>query len=88
MTLGAPVSEVFVDRHAAMLPPCWALCVGQAVRVEIGLVARAPEGWRRLGLEWAWRCRQEPRRLGLRYARAAVWYPVAVMRDLLSGRLA
>jgi exopolysaccharide biosynthesis WecB/TagA/CpsF family protein len=82
LTLGAPVSEVFIYRHRAALPPVWALCIGQAVRVEIGLVKRAPKFWRIAGLEWAWRCVQEPRRLGLRYAKDLAWFPWAVARDL------
>jgi len=86
MTLGAPVSEVFVHRNRDRLPPCWAICVGQGLRVELGLVARAPRRWRAVGLEWLWRIQQEPRRLGLRYLLDAVWFPVAVVRDLSIGQ--
>ena len=82
MTLGAPLSEIFVHTHRNALPPCWALCVGQAVRVELGLTARAPSSWRRAGLEWLWRLRQEPRRLIGRYAKAIAWFPMAVLQDL------
>ncbi len=82
MTLGAPVSEVFVHRHRDALPPCWALCVGQAVRVELGLIARAPALWRRSGLEWLWRIGQEPRRLAGRYVKALAWFPIAIVQDL------
>ncbi len=86
MTLGAPVSEEFVHRQRGVLPPCWALCVGQAVRVELGLTQRAPAAYRRLGLEWLWRIGQEPRRLLGRYAKALAWFPVAVLRDLQPRR--
>ena len=82
MTLGAPVSEVFVHTHRAMLGDCWALCVGQAVRVHLGLVQRAPATWQRLGLEWLWRVRQEPARLTGRYVRALLWFPVAIAGDV------
>ncbi len=82
MTLGAPVSEVFVYRYRDTMPPCWVLCVGQALRVELGLAVRAPRVWRRLGLEWAWRCAHEPRRLGARYLWGALWFPCAVLLDL------
>ena len=85
MTLGAPVSEVFVNAHRNQLGRCWALCVGQAVRVELGLVQRAPETWQNLGLEWLWRVWQEPRRLTGRYVRAFAWFPVAILRDLGSS---
>jgi exopolysaccharide biosynthesis WecB/TagA/CpsF family protein len=83
MTLGAPTSEIFVHTHQRDLPPCWALCVGQAVRVELGLVKRAPRYLQRIGLEWAWRCAREPRRLGVRYLYDLLWFPVAMIQDLL-----
>ncbi len=86
MTLGAPVSEVFVDAHRQALPACWVLCVGQAVRVHLGLTERAPAVWQRVGLEWLWRVRQEPRRLLGRYARDLAWFPVAVFRDVVGRR--
>jgi len=86
MTLGAPVSEEFIVRHHTALPPCWVLCVGQAVRIELGLVRRAPTFLRRCGLEWAWRIHQEPARLCARYLRALVGFPFAVAADLLRHR--
>jgi exopolysaccharide biosynthesis WecB/TagA/CpsF family protein len=86
MTLGAPTSEVFIHQHSPALPPCWALCIGQALRVELGLVRRAPRRWRKLGLEWAWRCWQEPGRLIPRYVQDALWFPVAVVSDVLRQR--
>ena len=83
MTLGAPVSEEFVHMNRKVLPPCWAMCVGQAVRVELGLTSRAPARWQSLGLEWLWRIKQEPRRMVGRYARALAWFPVAIILDLV-----
>jgi N-acetylglucosaminyldiphosphoundecaprenol N-acetyl-beta-D-mannosaminyltransferase len=83
VTLGAPVSEIFVHRQREALPPCWALCVGQAVRVELGLAARAPVLMRKIAMEWLWRVCCEPRRLSSRYLKSAVWFPYAVARDLL-----
>jgi exopolysaccharide biosynthesis WecB/TagA/CpsF family protein len=84
LTLGAPVSEEFAHRHRHLLPPCWILCVGQALRIELNLVRRAPPLWRRLGLEWLWRVCSEPARLSGRYARALLWFPVAIWHDLLA----
>lgn len=86
MTLGAPVSEEFLHRHRSVLPPCWALCFGQAVRVEVGMVRRAPALFGKIGLEWLWRLAQEPRRLWPRYARSALWFPRAVIGDLATRR--
>ncbi len=86
MTLGAPVSETFVHLHRQALPACWVLCVGQAVRVHLGLTQRAPALWQRAGLEWLWRVRQEPRRLLGRYVRDLAWFPLAVLLDLTKAR--
>ena len=43
--------------------------VGAAFDFHAGLVAQAPEWMQRLGLEWAFRLSQEPRRLWRRYLR-------------------
>ncbi len=87
MGVGAPRSEVFVDTHRDALPPCWALCVGQAVRIEVGLVRRAPRIVRRLHSEWAWRIAQEPRRLLRRYLVGSAVFLLAVTEDLSDARL-
>jgi exopolysaccharide biosynthesis WecB/TagA/CpsF family protein len=82
MTLGAPASEIFVHRHRSSLRARWALCCGQAVRVELGLAWRAPAWLGRLNLEWAWRLMHEPKRLAPRYLRDALATPMLVMADL------
>ena len=38
--------------------------LGGAMDVFAGNVERAPESWRRLGLEWAYRLKKEPQRAG------------------------
>jgi N-acetylglucosaminyldiphosphoundecaprenol N-acetyl-beta-D-mannosaminyltransferase len=81
MAVGAPRSEVFVDTHRAILPRCWAFCVGQAVKIELGLVRRAPSRWQAVGLEWLWRLLQEPSRLAGRYAVASFGFSAAVLAD-------
>ncbi len=83
MAVGAPQSEIFVDRMRTALPPCWAICVGQAVKIALGLVRRAPPAARHLRLEWLWRLAQEPRRLGRRYALGGFDFLLAVTEDLL-----
>jgi N-acetylglucosaminyldiphosphoundecaprenol N-acetyl-beta-D-mannosaminyltransferase len=83
MAVGAPPSEVFVDSYRSMLPPCWALCVGQAVKIELGLVRRASWRWQSLGMEWLWRTIQEPSRLTLRYIAETIGFSFAVLQDQL-----
>ncbi|MFT9091167.1 MAG: WecB/TagA/CpsF family glycosyltransferase [Gluconacetobacter sp.] len=83
MGVGAPRSELFVSRHRADLPPCWALCVGQSLLVALGLLPTPPFLVQRLNLEWLWRICLEPRRLTGRYVRALFGFGVAVCEDLL-----
>lgn len=86
MGVGAPKSEIFVHQHRAALPACWALCLGQALRIEVGLTRRAPSLVQRCHLEWLWRLAQEPRRLVGRYAAAGFGFAGAVARDLVRNR--
>ncbi len=84
MAVGAPRSEVFVDNHRSILPPCWAFCVGQAVKIELGLVQRASSRWQSIGMEWLWRVGQEPSRLARRYVTATIGFSFAVIEDQLN----
>ncbi len=85
MGVGAPRSEVFVHGQRAALPPCWALCVGQALRIEAGVIRRAPALVSALNAEWLWRLAREPRRLASRYAAGAGGFAAAVAADLRGG---
>lgn len=66
VAMGQPQQEEWAQRHWRDLPgPC--LCVGALLDFLAGEVPRAPVGFRRLRLEWAYRLAQEPRRLARRY---------------------
>jgi len=63
-----PKKEIFLGRHGAGLGVPVMHGVGGSFDVLAGVTRRAPLRWQRLGLEWAYRVRQEPRRLWRRYA--------------------
>ena len=86
MGVGSPQSEIFIARHRATLPPCWAFSLGQALKVEAGMIRRAPLALRHTGLEWAWRLVHEPRRLLRRYTKASAGFLAAVREDLRTPR--
>lgn len=67
MGVGAPKSEIWVDRHGAELGNPIVLAVGEALNVAAGLVPRAPILMQRFGLEWFFRFLRAPRRLFRRY---------------------
>lgn len=61
--LGAPKQELWMHRHSADFPGTLMLGLGGALDVYAGDIPRAPESWRRLGLEWLYRLLLEPRRI-------------------------
>lgn len=67
MGVGAPKSEIWVDRMGEALGDPVVLSVGEALNVAAGLVPRAPVLMQRMGLEWFFRFLHAPRRLFTRY---------------------
>ena len=62
--LGAPKQEKWMVRWGRHTGARLAIGLGGALDVFAGQVERAPESWRKLGLEWAYRLKKEPRRAG------------------------
>lgn len=79
MGVGAPKSEVWVDRQGAKLGSPVVFCVGDALAVAAGCMPRAPLLMQRIGLEWAFRFLLAPRRLFQRYF-VESWRVLAVVR--------
>jgi exopolysaccharide biosynthesis WecB/TagA/CpsF family protein len=86
VTLGAPVSEIFAASCKELLPVAWVLCVGQALRVELGITRRAPVAVQYFLGEWLWCLLHEPRRLFARYFAAGVYFIWAIMQDIIYNR--
>jgi N-acetylglucosaminyldiphosphoundecaprenol N-acetyl-beta-D-mannosaminyltransferase len=67
--IGVPKQEKWMARMRARLDAPVLIGVGAAFDFHAGLVPQAPDALQRLGLEWAFRLVQEPRRLWRRYLR-------------------
>ncbi len=67
VAMTSPKKENFLARWTQVMgvPVCHG--VGGSFDVMAGKVMRAPPAWQRLGLEWLYRVKQEPRRLWRRY---------------------
>jgi N-acetylglucosaminyldiphosphoundecaprenol N-acetyl-beta-D-mannosaminyltransferase len=65
----SPKKEIFLGRFGAGLCVPVLHGVGGSFDVMAGVTQRAPGSWQRFGLEWAYRLKQEPRRLWRRYLR-------------------
>ena len=62
--LGAPKQEKWMARWGQHTGARLAIGLGGALDVFAGNVERAPEAWQKAGLEWAYRLKKEPQRIG------------------------
>ena len=62
--LGAPKQELWMARWGQHTGAKLAIGLGGCLDVFAGNVERAPERWQKLGLEWAYRLKKEPKRIG------------------------
>lgn len=66
VAISSPKKEQFVERNRAALQVPFVMGVGGAFDIAAGQYTRAPKLVQRVGLEWAWRVAQEPKRMGPR----------------------
>jgi N-acetylglucosaminyldiphosphoundecaprenol N-acetyl-beta-D-mannosaminyltransferase len=63
----SPKKEIFIGTYGQSLGVPVVHGVGGSFDVLAGVTDRAPLAWQRAGMEWAYRLKQEPRRLARRY---------------------
>ncbi len=68
VAISSPRKEYWLGHYARTIDVPFVMGVGGAIDVVAGITRRAPAPFQRLGLEWAYRLAQEPRRLWRRYA--------------------
>jgi len=81
--LGFPKQEFWIDQHLAATGCGVGIGIGGSLDVYAGNVVRAPEVFRRTGLEWAYRLGKEPRRW--RRQLALPRFAVAALGEALSA---
>jgi N-acetylglucosaminyldiphosphoundecaprenol N-acetyl-beta-D-mannosaminyltransferase len=83
----SPKKERFIARWGSQLdvPVCHG--VGGSFDVLAGKVRRAPQMWQRLGLEWLYRVKQEPRRLWRRYLVTNARFCLLLLRALVRQQI-
>ena len=84
--ISSPAKELFVARNRERLHVNLVVGVGGSFDVVAGVTRRAPSSWQRLGLEWAFRLIQEPRRMWRRYLIGNAKFTVLILRDFLKAR--
>ena len=86
VAMTSPMKENFLARWKTVMNVPIVHGVGGSFDVMAGKVERAPEIWRKLGLEWLYRVKQEPRRLWKRYLVTNTLFIWMLMKEYLSSR--
>jgi N-acetylglucosaminyldiphosphoundecaprenol N-acetyl-beta-D-mannosaminyltransferase len=85
VAMSSPRKEEFLGRNRESLGVRFAMGVGGAVDVLAGETRRAYIWMQRAGLEWLYRCAQEPRRMWRRYLVGNTRFVLLVIRALIRG---
>jgi N-acetylglucosaminyldiphosphoundecaprenol N-acetyl-beta-D-mannosaminyltransferase len=86
VAIGSPRKEYFLGRYGRGLAVPYVMGVGGSIDVVAGVARRAPMWMQRVGLEWAFRLVQEPRRLFRRYLVTNARFIAFVAREALRRR--
>jgi N-acetylglucosaminyldiphosphoundecaprenol N-acetyl-beta-D-mannosaminyltransferase len=86
VAMSTPRKEYFLGRWGPELAVPFSMGVGGAIDVVAGVTKRAPRLLQRLGLEWAFRLAQEPRRLFRRYLVTNSAFVALTLRDVTEVR--
>lgn len=82
--ISSPIKELFLRKYRDDLNVPFLIGVGGAFDVAAGKVHRAPLYVQNIGLEWAFRVMQEPKRLFYRYLKTNLVFAFMVTRALFS----
>ena len=87
VALGQPKGERWIAEHCEALgvPAC--VQIGATLDFIAGRMKRSPRFYQKIGMEWAYRMCQEPKRLFPRYARNTLFIGKSVLRDLTGRRV-
>lgn len=83
VAMTSPKKENFMARWSDTMGVTVCHGVGGSFDVMAGKVERAPELWQKMGLEWLYRIKQEPRRLWKRYLVTNTLYSWMVAKEWL-----
>jgi N-acetylglucosaminyldiphosphoundecaprenol N-acetyl-beta-D-mannosaminyltransferase len=84
--MSSPKKELFVSQCGEATGANVVHGVGGSFDVLAGLTQRAPLWYQKHGLEWLYRARQEPLRLGRRYLTTNTSFIAMLAREMIRGR--
>lgn len=80
----SPKKEIFLATFGPILDVPILHGVGGSFDVLAGITKRAPVVWQKIGMEWAYRLLQEPRRLAWRYLTTNTAFVLLTARELIA----
>ena len=86
LAIPSPRKEFRLRDHLAELGVPFVMGVGGSFDVVAGVTNRGPTFVQRIGMEWAWRLGQEPRRMWRRYLLGNTKFVLLVARTWLRAR--
>lgn len=86
VALGSPKQEEFIYKAKNILPDSLMIGVGGSFDVWSGVVQRAPEIYRKLGLEWLYRTIKEPARFKRIFPTLPL-FALKVLNEKITGRV-
>jgi len=79
----SPKKEIFLGTYGHSLDVPILHGVGGSFDILAGITSRAPASWQRIGMEWAYRLAQEPRRLWWRYLATNSAFIMLTIREFI-----
>ncbi|XZE52280.1 WecB/TagA/CpsF family glycosyltransferase [Planctomycetaceae bacterium SH139] len=83
VAFGQPKGEIWISERYQRIGAAVSIQLGASFDFVAGTCRRAPLGWQKMGLEWAYRMLSDPRRLVPRYSQNAAFLAKTLCRDLL-----
>jgi len=83
VAMGVPKQEYFIGNHLEQTGANFVMGVGGSFDVISGKVKRAPVWIQKMGFEWAYRIKQEPKRLLPRYFKTNSLFVILVLKDFI-----
>ena len=81
IAITSPKKEHLLSAYKNSLNIPFIMGVGGSIDIKAGLTKRAPKGWQKRGLEWAYRLLQEPRRMFGRYTKTNTKYVFYLLKE-------
>lgn len=87
VAMPTPRKESFMRYHRDALGVPFIMGVGGSFDILAGVTRRAPDWMQRVGIEWAYRCLQEPGRMIGRYARTHPIFVALLLKEIVARRV-